>query len=101
MNAALVGWRHALEQARLNFSEPARQELALREVALAKLRYEEKASVYKDAQAEAQIESTNELARTNTQIAASQMWIAYAIGLFTFCQMIFALLQWLSGKASN
>lgn len=107
VRAALVGLRAALELANINFAntgsvqQPQRevQEAALREVELARLVYEEKSTLYSQAKAEEQIEASNALARTNTQLAGSQMWVAFAMAFFTLCQVLIAVVQACTGRA--
>jgi hypothetical protein len=98
VHTALVAWRHSMERAQLAFTargstqQPEReiQEAALREVALAKLQFEEKSSVYSDAQTAKEVEASNTLAKTNTKLAQSQTLIAGAVALFTLVQAALA-----------
>ena len=101
VHTALVAWRHSMERAELAFTargstqQPEReiQEAALREVALAKLQYEEKSTVYKEAQDAKEVEASNALAKTNTKLARSQTLIAAAVAFFTIVQVVLALAQ--------
>lgn len=60
--------------------------------------YQDAARRYADDLREIEVDATNRLANTNTQLAASQMWIALAVAAMTLGQLAVSILNFIGGR---